>query len=935
MTTWNGCRSVAAWVAALLWVTISVGCTTQDPGSRSGSAEVRVTLPQALSAADVRRVRVEVRGPGISSPISAELVQVGTTWQGTVGSIPAGPERVIDAYASDASGRVLFQGSSSPLTVSAGGTASAFLLLQQVDSPPPFYNEAPRITSVVLSSNTANPGGTLYLSATAVDANGDALSYSWTAAAGFFSDPTSSVTSWTAPSTEGTHRLRLEVTDARGTSASVSFDVYVMTDGVSGSVDVTVGFNTWPEVRTMQGTPSVLSPGTATRLSATVVDADGDTLNHYWFTDCNGTFDDVAAASPWFTLSVMPPSGRCYFQVSVWDPNGGSNSGLLFLQAGTTPRANVMPQIGSTWQSLSSASGGELVTLGLNAHDPDGSSVSFSWSASIGEIQTTTWTSTSSQATWLAPSCLDSPAYIYAQVTDADGASLTYGFTVLPVPGSDCSALAVNGIRNIYNIPGDSPLISTPADLSATTIGAYVPSADGSRFVYVAGTGRSDGTFTIPGVERTPYYLRYGSTWIWTSSRFVDLSSASLGRPGVAQEPAGTQLAFELDGLTPWQSSDALQLHATGPGIGYFTLACAYDFLWPDDGATTLTGFFDYGNAMRNCGAVPARFDSSLGDFFHVTQHVSRMDYSTLPSGLSFAELRKGFQAHELSGPTDGGMGDGGTGDGGMVDAGMASPGTLTVKGTLLPLPTTTQSFDFRASEFEALALAAHSGAVMVEEAVNLGTLPSYLEYGQYDGYPDLAYATNASPGQGNFPVVFEYGNPYPSYWPKIVMASASAVSPFSVDLADGGTSRTVWYSTSVFSQSPVWEGSTQPLIPMVGPPRDLRVNGVPASGGGPTVSAVGTSPALSWAAPSLGAPTRYQARLYELYATPTGGTARTLLGYYTTTDTQLRLPNLVAGKTYFVVLYAYAIPGTTPGKPFQDGPEFHYASVFSAKFSP
>jgi len=48
MTSWNGCRSAAAWVAALLWVTISVGCTTPEPDSRTGNAEVRVTLPQAL-----------------------------------------------------------------------------------------------------------------------------------------------------------------------------------------------------------------------------------------------------------------------------------------------------------------------------------------------------------------------------------------------------------------------------------------------------------------------------------------------------------------------------------------------------------------------------------------------------------------------------------------------------------------------------------------------------------------------------------------------------------------------------------------------------------------------------------------------------------------------------------------------------------------------
>jgi Big-like domain-containing protein len=925
MTTWNGCRSAAAWVAALLWVTISVGCTTQEPGSNTGSAEVRVTLPQALSAADVKRVRVEVQGPGISPPITAELVQVGTTWQGTVSSIPAGPERVISAFASDASGVVLFQGSAASLTVSAGSTVSAFLLLQQVNTPPPFYNEAPQISSIVLSSNTVTPGGTLYLSASAYDPNGDALSFSWTAAAGSFSTPTSEWTSWTAPSTEGTHRLRLEVTDARGTSTSVSFDVYVLSDGVSGSVDVTVGFNTWPEIRAMQGTPAVLGLGTVTRLSATVVDADGDTLTHAWFTDCNGTFDDAGAASPSFTLTVMPPSGRCFFQLTVWDPNGGVHSGTLALQAGSTPRVNVMPRIDSTWQSLSSARGGELVTLSLNAHDPDGAFVSFSWSSSAGEVQTTTWTSTSSQATWLAPSCLDSPAYIYAAVTDADGASLTYGFTVLPVPGSDCSALAVNGIRNIYNIPGDGPLIPTPADLSTTTIGAYVPTADGSGFVYVAGMGRPDGTFTIPGVERTPYYLRIGSTSFWTSSRFVDLSAASLGRPDVEQEPAGTELAFQLDGLTPWQSTDDLQLHATGPGIGFVSTSCATGFPFPAEGATTLTGSMDYGNAMRGCGTVPARFDSSRGDFFQVTQHVSRVDSSTLPTGLVLTELRKGFQAHDLSGPTDGGT----------VDAGMASEGTLMVKGTLLSMPTTTQSFDFRASEFETLALAAHSGATLVQEGVNMGTLPSYLDFGQYDGYPDLANATNENPGQGNFAVVFEYGNPYPGFWPKVVMAQASAAAPFSVDLADGGTSRPIWYSTSVFSQSPVWEGSTQPLIPMVGPPRDLRVNGVPASGGSPTVSAVGTSPTLTWAGPAIGAATRYQARLYEIYATSTGGTARTLLGYYTTTDTQLRLPNLVAGKTYFVILFAYSIPGTSLDKPYQYGPEYHYASVFSAKFSP
>ncbi|MCY1076287.1 fibronectin type III domain-containing protein [Archangium lansingense] len=932
MTSLNWFRIAAAWMAALLLVSVSAGCGKQEPAPQNGSAELRVTLPQALSAADVRRVRVEVRGPGLPLPMAADLVQVGTAWQGTVSNIPAGNDRIVDAYAYDMSGMVIFQGSSAPMTISAGSTASAFLMLQQVNTPPPFHNEAPQISSIVLSANTVSPGGSIYLMALAYDANGDALSYSWTAAAGSFSAPNHEMTYWTAPSTEGTHRLRLEVTDSKGTSASVNFDVYVQQDGASGSVDVSVGFNSWPEVRVMQGAPSVLAAGTTTQLSATVVDADGDALAHAWFSDCMGWFNDMTSATPSFTLDWVPSSGRCTFQVSVTDGKGGAHSGTLVLQAGTMPRANVQPKIDSTWQTASQANGGELVTLGLTAHDPDGMYVSFYWYASAGYIQSTSWGSNSSQAEWVAPVCFTDVLYITAVVTDWDGASQYYSFTVNPAPGANCGAQTVTGIRNIHNIQADGSPIVTPADLSFSAIGAYVPTADNSGFVYVAGSGRPDGTFVIPGVERTPYYLRFGSTYIWTSSRFVDLSGASLGRPYVDQEPTGTQLAFQLDGLSPWQPTDDLQMFSSGAGIGYFTTSCAAPFFpSPADGATALSGSIDYVTSMRNCGINPApRLDPSQGDFLQLTQNVSRYDSTALPTGLTMIEVRKGLQVYNLSGSTDGG-----TVDGGPMDAGNAGPGTLLVRGTMQPLPTTMQQFDFRAAEFEALALEAHSSAIMADETVNMGTLPGYYEYGQYDGYPDLANVINDNPGQGNFPVRFQYGNPYPGFWPKIVTAQATSAAPFSVSLPDGGTSRTTWYTAAVYSQTPVWEGTAQPLIPMVGPPRDLRVNGAPATGGSPTVSGVGTSPLLSWAPPALGSPTRYQARLYEIFATSAGNTSRTLLGYYTTTDTQLRLPNLVAGKTYFVLLYAYYTPGSSLDTPFMTRPDYNFASVFSAQFAP
>lgn len=285
---------MAAWVVALL---VLAGCGRQDV-AQTGGVELQVALAQGLSSADVKRVAVEIRGSGIAPPITAELVQGGGGWQGTVGNIPAGLDRVIDASALDATGKVLYQGSSASLSIAAGATVSVLLTLQQVGAPPPYENEAPRITSLVASANTVLPSGSLSLVATAMDPNGDALSYSWTATGGSFSAATQPSTSWTAPATEGVQKLTLDVTDTRGSAATLSFDVSVQKDGSSGSAQVTVRFNTWPEVRAMKALPSVLTLNKDVLLSASVLDADGDTLAYAWSSPCQGAFSNPSASSP-------------------------------------------------------------------------------------------------------------------------------------------------------------------------------------------------------------------------------------------------------------------------------------------------------------------------------------------------------------------------------------------------------------------------------------------------------------------------------------------------------------------------------------------------------------------------------------------------------------------------------------------------------------
>ena len=346
MSSWNGFRrATPLWMAMLLVVSVFTGCEQQPGVAANGSAELQVSLAQGLSAADVTGVRVEVRGPGIVSPITTELSRAGTglAWQGSL-AIPAGTERVFEASAYDAGGTVLYRGSSSPVSIASGSTVSVVLTLQQVTAPPPYQNEPPVLDSVVVSANTVLPGGSITLAVTAHDPNGDPLSFAWTATGGTFSSPASPSTAWTAPATEGVHRLQLEVTDAKGTSVAVNFDIGVQREGATGSADVTIGFNTWSEVRAMKAAPSVLSAGGTTALSATAVDAEGDALAYVWSTDCVGTFSNATTAAPSFALGPVPSTGRCSFRVTVSDGRGGQQTGSLVLQVGTAPRVNVAPE---------------------------------------------------------------------------------------------------------------------------------------------------------------------------------------------------------------------------------------------------------------------------------------------------------------------------------------------------------------------------------------------------------------------------------------------------------------------------------------------------------------------------------------------------------------------------------------------------------------
>ncbi len=906
MTLLNWNRRAASLVATLLAVGMLSACT--DPGStgeQNARAELKVSLSQGLATSDVARISVAVEGPGISAPIVAELVRNGTAWEGTLQNIPAGSDRFFTATAYDSGSAPIYKGRAGPITIASGAVVSVAIVLQQANPQPPFENVAPQLESLVASSNPVQPGGTITLTAKAFDANpGDSLSYTWSAPAGAFGSPTSAATSWTAPANEGVTRVIVEVKDSRGASTTMSLDVHVRSAGSVGGAVVSTSFNTWPTISSMTGTPSPLVPGTATKLVVSASDADGDFLHISWSTGCPGGFDNPNSPQPSFTLFEPVTTSSCTFRVLLSDGRGGEQRGslTLFIRGSTPPPPNQPPLIVKSYSSSPQAGGSELITLGLHAQDPEGLPLNFSWQPSLGLIRANRSTATSSEIDWQAPTCLDTPVFITAHVKDAGGAQVSHSFTIEPRPGSTCGSTTVTGVRNLVYVVDDTLRKVVPEDLSNLEIAAWFPTADGAGFEFRPGTGHSDGTFFIPDVQRTPYFLQLGTSYLWTSSRKHELSETRLGRPDVELLPSGTFLELRLSGLTPWRNDNDLQFHAPGIGLGYFTTGCATTPFPVQEGNAFISGTLEYTESMQGCGSTIGRFDASRGDVFYTTHMESRVGPG---SDALLQEVRQALVSKTLP---------------------EIAPGTFQLSGTMAPLPIVRQPVDFRVTEFEAQARAIHPNARLTTNHLNIGTLPGYREFGTFISWPDLVTASDSTPTQGDSLVTYEYGDPFPAAWSRFITANASATVSYTAEMPDGSPSAPRTLSANVTTREPLRTGATHLLRPQISPPRDLKINGLSAT---TSLPGVGPSPLVTWMPPMLGTASRYMVRLHRFTATSTGGTSRFILATFNTVEPRLRVPPhlLTAGSTYALQVYAYAESTS--------GVTSHYASALTSGFKP
>ncbi|WP_224248146.1 Kelch repeat-containing protein [Hyalangium gracile] len=410
------------------------GCTSSGD---TGTARFAVAAPQSLSS-DITRVVVTSGGADIAS-VSVELFPTDGVWGGIIGNIPAGTDRTFLAQAFDVWGTLLFEGSASGVTISSGQTTLVAITLQQLNPPPPFENEAPLIDSLVASTTTVAAGGTISLVASAHDPNpGDTLTYAWAATAGSFSSSSEPFTSWTAPASTGIQTLTLVVTDSRGLSSSVLLAINVQPGG-EGEAELSISFNSAPEVLRIEASPTRVSVGRPTSVSVTASDLDGDSLSYSWSASCAGIWVNASSSTARFTPSLQPAAAcnNCRLTVTVSDGRGSHNTGTVALCVSNTPPINHLePVIVRTYRSSDTASPGQELTYQVEASDPQGSALTFSWVTNIGALERPNETATRSRIGWRAPSCVSAglTPTITVTVTNAFNLTTTRSFTVAGLP---------------------------------------------------------------------------------------------------------------------------------------------------------------------------------------------------------------------------------------------------------------------------------------------------------------------------------------------------------------------------------------------------------------------------------------------------------------------------------------------------------------------
>jgi len=222
------------------------GCSFNDSGKADGQGQAAdntgsVGLNLTLSSgAVITSVQAVVSGSALSAPITRTIPVAGnqSTVSALFGGLPAGTYSIA-LSASTADGKTDCGGTANftvlagqtvgvtvPLTCNTDVTRGNVLVNGQ-------FNSCPELTFVYVAPLQTDVGLQMVVEADATDADGDTVTYAWTATDGTFVSPSSGDTSYNC-SASGDQTLTLTINDGGNCATSLAVDVVCVATAVCG-----------------------------------------------------------------------------------------------------------------------------------------------------------------------------------------------------------------------------------------------------------------------------------------------------------------------------------------------------------------------------------------------------------------------------------------------------------------------------------------------------------------------------------------------------------------------------------------------------------------------------------------------------------------------------------------------------------------------------
>ncbi len=280
-----------------------------------------------------------------------------------------------------------------------------------------------------ISNNTANQGPTanagsdvivnenesVTLSGSANDPDGDAMTYSWSCTNGSLSNSTSLSTTYYAPSVSSntTYACTLTVRDSKGATNTDSVNVTVKNVATNQSPIVDAGSSL------------SVNEGSSVNLSGSANDPDGDAMTYSW--SCtNGSLSNYNFLYTTYYAPSVSSTTTYSCTLTATDSKGYTGSDTVYITVINANYDNENPVVDAG--SSLSVNEESSVNLSGSAYDPQGDSMTYSWSCNGGSLSNYN----SLTSTYYAPSVSSTTTYTctltvrdYKGYTSSDTVNIT------------------------------------------------------------------------------------------------------------------------------------------------------------------------------------------------------------------------------------------------------------------------------------------------------------------------------------------------------------------------------------------------------------------------------------------------------------------------------------------------------------------------------